>query len=238
MARYLCQDYPDVLQLEAEVLDARPGAVLLARSPFYPGGGGQLPDRGTLTWSGGEAWVIGFEADERGLWHRLGVPAEVVGSVTLTVEPSFRALMCELHTLAHVVNSLVYTHFDGALLTGVRMSDDGTFSVDFDLPGVEADRLRALERPISDVIAQDLPVRADTMRFEAAQQIPGMFRAKSVAPPPQADGTVRIIEILGLDRQVCGGTHLSSTGRARKARVLKIDNKGRQNRRIRVGLEM
>jgi misacylated tRNA(Ala) deacylase len=82
MARYLCQDYPDVLQLEAEVLDARPGAVLLARSPFYPGGGGRLPDRGTLTWSGGEAWAIGFEADERGLWHRLGVPAEVVGALS------------------------------------------------------------------------------------------------------------------------------------------------------------
>ena len=62
-----------------------------------------------------------------------------------------------------------------------------------------------------------------------------MFRSKSVSPPRQEDGMVRIVEIAGLDRQACGGTHLASTGRARPVRILKVDNKGRQNRRIRVG---
>jgi misacylated tRNA(Ala) deacylase len=63
-----------------------------------------------------------------------------------------------------------------------------------------------------------------------------MFRSKSVAPPPQADGLVRIVEIAGLDRQACGGTHLASTGAARPARIIKVENKGRHNRRIRFAL--
>jgi misacylated tRNA(Ala) deacylase len=58
-----------------------------------------------------------------------------------------------------------------------------------------------------------------------------------VAPPPGDDGLIRIVEIVGLDRQACGGTHLASTGRSRALRILKIDNKGRHNRRIRIGLD-
>jgi len=235
MARYLCQDRPDILQLEADVLETRPGAVLVASSPFYPGGGGQLPDRGTVAWAGGEAPVTGFAPDAAGVWIELAGDAKVSGRVVMSVDRTFRSLMCEMHTLAHVVNSLVYTGFDGSLLTGVRMSGDGTFSVDFDLPGVDTDRLRGLEAQINDVVARDFPVRIDEMEYGAAQAIPGMFRAKSVAPPPQDDGMIRIVEIVGLDKQACGGTHLHSTGQARAAQVLKVDNKGRQNRRIRIG---
>ncbi|WGR95982.1 metal-dependent hydrolase [Bradyrhizobium sp. ISRA443] len=74
------------------------------------------------------------------------------------------------------------------------------------------------------------------MPHSEAQAIPGLFRSKAVAPPVGEDGLVRIVEILDLDRQACGGTHLVSTGRARPARIVKIDNKGRQNRRIKVAV--
>jgi misacylated tRNA(Ala) deacylase len=66
---------------------------------------------------------------------------------------------------------------------------------------------------------------------------PGLIRSKSVTPPPMADGRIRVVEIVGLDRQVCGGTHLGSTGCPRTFRILKIDNKGRRNRRLRLALE-
>lgn len=235
MPRYFCQDHPDRLELDVPVLDTRPGAVLLAQSPFFPGGGGQLADKGAIHWSGGVASVERLEPDAKGFWHILAEPVLVEGSVRAEVEPRFRRLMCELHTLAHVLNSLVYRDFGGALLTGAQLSADGTFRVDFDLPGADPDRLRALDGPVNDVIRQDLAIRTFSMPWAAAEAEPGLFRSKSVSPPPQEDGSVRIVEIAGLDRQACGGTHLASTGQARSVRILKVDNKGKQNRRIRVG---
>jgi misacylated tRNA(Ala) deacylase len=236
MSRAFTHDHPDILQLEADVLDARPGAILLEHSPFFPGGGGQLADRGVLRWSGGVLPVTALARDERGLWHMVPCDGLISGKVMLEVEPAFRALMCELHTLAHVVNALVYTQFGGALLTGAQLNADGSFRVDFDLPGADNERLRALEAPLNDVIRQDLAVSAAFMAHTEAEATPGLFRSKAVAPPIGADGLVRIVEILGLDRQACGGTHLTSTGQARPARIVKIDNKGRQNRRIKVAV--
>jgi misacylated tRNA(Ala) deacylase len=236
MAGYFCHEHPEVLVLEARVVEARPGAVALERTPFHPGGGGQLPDRGVLRWSGGEAAVRGFESSGGRLWHLLGESVEIAGAVQAAVDPDFRAMMAQLHTGAHVLNALVYQAFDGALITGAQLGDDGTARVDFDLPGVDNDRLRALEPAINDVIRQDLPLRTAWVPLGEAAGVPGLLRSRSMAPPPGEDGTVRIVEIVGLDRQACGGTHLASTGQSPPLRILKIDNKGRHNRRVKVGL--
>jgi misacylated tRNA(Ala) deacylase len=236
MARYFCHEYPDVLTLATRAIDARPGAVALEQTPFHPGGGGQLSDRGTLRWNGGEVAVVGFESREGRLWHVLAAPVEVAGAVEAVVDPVFRTLMTELHTGTHVLNALVYQRFEGALVTGAQLNDDGTARMDFDLPDADNDRLRALEPAINDVIRQDLPLRFAYVPLAEAAAQPGLLRSKSVTPPPDEDGTVRIVEIVGLDRQACGGTHLASTARSRLLRILKIDNKGRHNRRVRIGL--
>lgn len=236
MTRYLCLDEPEVFTLETVVAAAEPGRVRLDRSPFYPGGGGQLPDKGTLQWSGGEVAIAGFETSGDGIWHLLGEPVVPAGAVVATVDRPFRQLMRELHTDLHIVNALVYQGFDGALVTGVQMNEDGTARIDFDLPEADNERLRGLEDAINDVIRQDLPVRETHVREDEAFGEPGLIRSRSVTPPPTADGRIRIVEIAGLDRQACGGTHLASTGASRTLRILKIDNKGRHNRRLRIGL--
>ena len=235
MSRYFCHDHPDVLSLETTIVDARPGAVVLAQSPYHPGGGGQLPDRGRLAWEDGEARISGFEVADGVLWHLLSEPVAPSGEVVAWVDPEFREAQMELHTDAHLLNALVYQQFNGALLTGAQLGDDGTARCDFDLPDVDNDKLRALEAALNDVIRQDLPVRyAWSPRAEAESEA-GLLRSRSVAPPPSPDGMIRIVEIVGLDRQACGGTHLASTGRSRPIRILKIDNKGRHNRRVRYG---
>jgi misacylated tRNA(Ala) deacylase len=231
-----CHDHPETLTLETEVADARPGKVALAESPFYPGGGGQLADRGVIRWSGGEANVTGFEASAGKLWHLLDAPGEVTGAVEAVVDPEFRRKMRQLHTSSHVLNALVFQQFDGALVTGVQMAEDGTARMDFDVPAADNDRLRALEAPINELIRRDIPLNFVYLPMHEAQATPGLIRSRSVAPPPTPDGKIRIVEIVGLDRQACGGTHLPSTGASVPIRLLKIDNKGRHNRRIRFGL--
>jgi misacylated tRNA(Ala) deacylase len=232
-----CHEQPETLTLQTDVADARPGKVALVQSPFYPGGGGQLADRGVVRWQGGEARVMGFEFTAGKLWHLLDSKSEVTGAVEAAVDPDFRRMMRQLHTDTHVLNALVFQSFDGALVTGVQMADDGTARMDFDIQGADSDRLRALEGPINDLIRQDIPVRFAYVPMHEAQAEPGLIRSRSVAPPPTPDGTVRIVEIVGLDRQACGGTHLASTGGSPPIHILKIDNKGRHNRRVRIGLD-
>src|SRR5712691_6914473 len=159
MARDFCHEHPDVLTLETRVIDARPGAVVLERTPFHPGGGGQLADRGVLRWAGGEARLAAIEIDGARVWHVLAEPVEIAGVVEAAVDPGFRALMAQLHTNAHVVSALVFQRFQGALITGAQLNKDGTARVDFDLPDADNERLRALETAINDVIRQDLAVR-------------------------------------------------------------------------------
>jgi misacylated tRNA(Ala) deacylase len=236
MARYYCHEYPDVLRLTTRVVDARPGGVVLEHTPFYPGGGGQLPDRGRLRWTGGEVVVTGLDWLDGRLWHQLDQPVELSGVAEAVVDAAFRSTMAELHTGTHILNALVYQQFRGALVTGAQLGDDATARMDFDLPDADNDRLRALEAPINDVIRQDLAVRYVYVPMTEAQAQPGLLRSKSVTPPPDEDGLVRIVDIVGLDRQACGGTHLASTARSRPIRILKIDNKGRHNRRVRIGL--
>lgn len=236
MTRYFCHDHPDTLILETAVADSRPGAVRLAATPFHPGGGGQLADRGILRWQGGEARVTGFEVREDGYWHILDQATELHGPVEALVDAGFRGMQSELHTAAHLVNALVYRQFDGALVTSAQMNDDNTARIDFDLPEANNDRLRALEAEMNEIIRQDLPIRYRYVTIDEARAEPGLLRSRSVAPPPDADGGIRIVEIVGLDAQACGGTHLASTGLSRPLKILKIENKGRHNRRVRIGL--
>lgn len=236
MPHYFCHAHPETLTLETEVVDSRPGRVALAETPFYPGGGGQPADAGLLRHAGGTLAVVGFEQEGGRLWHLLAEAVEVAGTVEAAVDPGFRATMRQLHTDTHILNALVYQAFDGALVTGVQMHGDGTARMDFDIPGADSERLRALEAPINEIVAQDLAVGFDYVELEAAAAQHGLIRSRSVAPPPTDDGRIRIVEIAGLDRQACGGTHLASTGGSAAVRILKIDNKGRHNRRVRIGL--
>ena len=234
MAIYLCHDEPDLYAHGASVVDAKPGAVALSRSAFHPGGGGQVSDVGSIEWSGGRVAVTGIEVDGDTWWHLLADPeATPSGEVEVQVDAEHRLRVASLHTTSHVLNAFVFGEFAGALVTGAQINGDGTGRMDFDLPEVDNDRVRALAGPVNDVIARGLGVRAVYVDMGDAEASAGLVRSMSVAPPPTPDGRLRIIDIDGLDRQACGGTHLSNTGQSQPIVITKVENKGRHNRRVR-----
>jgi misacylated tRNA(Ala) deacylase len=238
MARYLCHEQPDLFEFEAEVVDVRPDAVLLDRSAFYPGGGGQLSDRGRLRWADQTVEVTRIEQEDgRGAWHVLAEPCTPGPKVQAIVDRDFRFLMRQLHTDTHILNALIYRYFEGALVTGAQMREGGIAHLDFDLPGADNDKIRALENEINEHISKGLEVIQTYVPIDEAEREPGVLRSRAVAPPVLPAGTIRVVEIVGLDRQGCGGTHLDNTAQSKPIRIVKIKNKGRHNRRVYIGLQ-
>jgi misacylated tRNA(Ala) deacylase len=237
MAVYLCHEQPNLLEHDTQIIDSRPGAVLLSRSALHPGGGGQEADQATLEHAGGRCRILDVTQEGALYWHVLDADLLIeTGAAHVSVNAARRSVLAQLHTATHIMNALVYRKLEGALVTGAQINGDGTARMDFDLPEVDNDLLRAIEPEINDVIRQAMPVRAVYVSASEAHKTPGLLRSLSVTPPPTPDGRYRVIEIGDLDRQACGGTHVSNTGESRPVRMVKIENKGRRNRRIRIAL--
>ncbi|MDQ3737880.1 MAG: alanyl-tRNA editing protein [Actinomycetota bacterium] len=243
MAVYLCHEEPELLGYEATVVAARPGAVVLDRSAFHPGGGGQVSDAGAIEASAGRYAVTGIsqETDEHGdavWWHLLDdAEAEPSGQVMVEIDAGRRSLVSQLHTDSHLLNAFVYEQFEGALVTGAQINADGTGRMDFDLQDVDNDVLRGLDAPVNGVIADGVTVASVYVDAVDAASTDGLVRSMSVAPPPTPDGRMRVIDIVGIDRQACGGTHLANTGQSLPFVITKVENKGRRNRRVRFRLD-
>ena len=235
MAVYLCHEQPDLLEHEAVVVESRPGAVLLNHSALHPGGGGQLGDTARLGTLSGQRRITGIEIDSEGCWwHLLDDPmAQIDGEVLVSVDGERRRRIAALHTMSHVLNALVFDEFDGTLVTGAQINDDGTGRMDFDLSEVDNDRLRALADPLNMIIANGVNVATDYVSADESASTAGLVRSLSVAPPPTPDGQLRVVIVEGIDRQACGGTHLTNTAQSPPLSIDKIENKGRRNRRIR-----
>jgi misacylated tRNA(Ala) deacylase len=242
MAVYLCHQQPDLFEHEAAVVESSPGRVLLDRSALHPGGGGQVSDTGWIEFAAGVVPIAGIEAsvsdigDEQ-VWHLLGDEAvELSGTVLVRVDHERRARVASLHTDSHILNALVFEQFPGTLVTGAQINADGTGRMDFDLSQVDNDVLRGLDGGVNAVIARGLDVRSVYVDATEAETTAGLVRSLSVAPPPTPDGQLRVIDIDGVDRQACGGTHLSNTAQSAPFRITKVENKGKRNRRIRFEL--
>jgi misacylated tRNA(Ala) deacylase len=237
MAVYLCHEFPDLYEHEAMVVAAAPGRVVLDRSALHPGGGGQVSDVGWLEYAGGVVPITGVETVGDTVWHLLGDEDEPSGQVLVRVDADHRSRVAQLHTDSHVLNALVYDRFPGTLVTGAQINADGTGRMDFDLSEIDNDVLRGLDAGVNDVIRNGVDVRSVYVDAGDVEVVAGLVRSLSVAPPPTPDGRLRVIEIEGVDRQACGGTHLSNTGQSRPFRITKVESKGKRNRRIRFVLD-
>ena len=216
----------------ATVIAVEGAQVQLDRTVFYPLGGGQPGDRGTLTTAeGGILKVVDTRKGETpdSVVHLLeeGSIAPALGAqVTATIDWDHRHRLMRMHTCMHLLCAVV-----PGSVTGGQISD-GKARLDFDVPGDSLDK-EEITAKLNALIEGGHAVETRWISDEELAAKPELVRTMSVKPPTGA-GRIRLLDIVGVDLQPCGGTHIRNTAEIGPVVVTKIENKGRQNRRINI----
>ena len=225
---------PTLREWECTVVGVDPDrGIVLDRSAFYPGGGGQPPDHGVLLWNGVQTRIVGtVKGDDLYLVAAEGDPVPAVGTAVLgAVEDDRRTLLMRTHSGLHVLGGVVFRDF-GALVTGGNM-EPGEARMDFNLPDLPEGFKATVEERVNVEVTADRAVEVRVLPRAEALAIPDIIRTQTNLIPPD-ETEVRIVDITGLDTQADGGTHVASTRQIGRIQVTKVENKGRQNRRVRV----
>lgn len=223
-------DAPYERQCDATVIAVGADGIELDQTVCYARSGGQAGDSGTLTLADGLVLALAdtvYADDRRRIVHVLAegvAPPQVGERVTVAIDWPRRHRLMRLHTCLHLLGALV-----PAPVTGCSISPDSA-RIDFDLPESTLDKADLTERLNALITAAtDVTVNAITPEELAAQ--PDLVRTIGAAPPAGTE-RIRIIEIAGVDRQPCGGTHVANTGEIGAVTVTKIEKKSRTNRRV------
>jgi len=212
--------------------------VVLDRTVFYPGGGGQPSDRGLIIRAAdGRSWtVVGARKVDGEIVHELepGVDPPTRGDlVQVDLEWARRLALMRTHTALHALCGVVWRDY-GALVTGGNM-EPGSGRMDFEFETMSGDLVGEIEAKVNDELHASRDVRVNVVPRDEAFAIPDLIRTKvNLLPPGIAE--VRTIEIVGLDLQADGGTHVANTREVGGIHVTGYESKGRINKRIRIEL--
>jgi misacylated tRNA(Ala) deacylase len=224
-------------EVEAAVVgvDADDGRLLLDRTVFYPGGGGQPCDIGEL-WIGEDRLTVTRVAqDGSGVWHWVEGGLPTVGtSLTGQVDWERRYMLMRTHTAMHALCGVIWDRFESPV-TGGNMNP-GEGRLDFELPQWDPEDKAPIEAELNRQLALNREVEVSFLPRAEADLDPSLIRTKVNLLPPTLQ-EVRVIDIVGLDRQADGGTHVNATEEVGQIRIKKVESKGRGFRRIRLALD-
>jgi misacylated tRNA(Ala) deacylase len=224
-------------EFDAEVaeVDRDQGRVRLSRTAFYPGGGGQPCDLGTLTTPGGTLAVTGVRRDGGPIWHTLGGPDVELPDVGTEVHGRLdwdrRHALMRTHTALHVLCGVIWADYAIPVTGGNMEPLQGR--LDFPFDAMSVDLGAAVERRVNEEIERAHEIVVDFVPRSVADADSALIRTAADLIPREID-PLRVIDIVGLDRQADGGTHLLSTAAVGGARVTKTESKGKGNKRIRI----
>jgi misacylated tRNA(Ala) deacylase len=232
---YAVDSYARTMSAEVVRTDVDENRVLLDRTVFYPGGGGQPHDVGHLAVGEDRIDVARVTQDLDGVWHWLDGSLPSVGTtIEGTIDWDRRFSLMRTHTAMHALCGVVWNRFQSPV-TGGNMQP-GAGRLDFDLPDWTADQIPIIEADLNTELERRRNVDVSFLPRNAADEDPSLIRTK-VNLLPKGLQEVRVIDIVGLDRQADGGTHVSDTGQVGRITIPKAENKGRGFRRIRIQLQ-
>ena len=231
---YSTDSYARTMSAAVVGSDVDDNRILLDRTVFYPGGGGQPHDLGVLSIGDDRLDVVRVTHDSDGVWHWLDGGLPPLGT---TVEGALdwerRYRLMRTHTALHALCGVVWNRFHSPV-TGGNM-EPGHGRLDFDIPDWSADDLAPIQADLNAELARRRAIEVSFLPRDAADKDPSLIRTKVNLLPRNID-QIRVIDIVGLDRQADGGTHVNETGEVGQITIPKAENKGRGFRRIRVNL--
>jgi misacylated tRNA(Ala) deacylase len=222
---------------ELRAFEARVAAVVedrvdLDRTAFYATGGGQPHDTGTLTWESGSARVVDVRKDADGTWHQLEGDVPAVGAaVRGEVDWERRHALMRTHTALHVLCGVIWNEWS-VPVTGGNM-EPLVARMDFEFDPLPEGFGPRIEELVNAELAVDRRIEVSFLPRSVAVTDEDLIRTK-VSLIPESVPEIRVVDIVGLDRQADGGTHVRSTGEVGRIRVVKTESKGKGNKRIRI----
>ena len=221
-----------IRECDARVVASEGQTVAIDRTVFYPLGGGQPGDTGSMSWATGNAKIVDTRYGDGGeILHFLedgSAPPAVGESVCLELDWERRYRHMRMHTAMHLLGAVLKYG-----VTGGNISSDKS-RLDFDMEDT-VDK-EAVGAAIKALVEEDHPISCRWISDAELDANPELVRTMSVQPP-RGKGEVRLLEIEGVDLQPCGGTHLKSTAEVGKVRIGKVEKKGRRNRRVNIHLD-
>jgi misacylated tRNA(Ala) deacylase len=218
----------------ATVLAVTDDGVVLDRTVFYPTGGGQPHDTGILQWPGGEVAVIAVRKQGAAVTHAVDGTAPPIGTqVTATIDWERRHQLMRTHTALHILCGVIWNEW-GTAVTGGNMEPlKARMDFEFDpLPEGFADRVTEL---VNAEIAAARPIEVSFLPRVEALADADLIRTK-VNLIPDVVTTIRVVDIVGLDKQADGGTHVADTSEVGHFAITKTESKGKGNKRVRMQL--
>jgi len=234
---YQTDSYLKEFDASVTAVDEMTRAVVLERSAFYPGGGGQPYDTGILTVAE-QSWpVLRARKSPQGVEHILGdeSPLPAVGStVHGKVDWEHRYKLMRTHTAMHILCGVVFRDY-GAQVTGGEM-EPLKGRMDFEFETLSKELVQVIEEAVNREVAAAHPIKVQILPREQAFQIPDLIRTKINLLPADIQ-FVRVVELVGLDLQADGGTHVANTREVGRIHVVDYKSKGKINKRIYVEME-
>jgi misacylated tRNA(Ala) deacylase len=235
MTQLLYQTDAYLKEFDAVVTAVEDSAVALDCTAFYPGGGGQPHDLGTLSERNTTWKVLKVRKAGEQIWHELDNTPPTPGSVFHGVlDWERRYKLMRTHTAMHILCGVIFRDY-GASVTGGNM-EPLRGRMDFEFETMRQELVREIEEKVNAEVAAARPVKVNILPREVAFQIPDLIRTK-INLLPEGIAEVRTVEIEGLDLQADGGTHVANTREVGRIRVVDYKSKGKINKRIEVAIE-
>ena len=232
---YLADQMLEQFEATVEETDVEGSRVRLDQTAFYATGGGQPNDTGTLSWTDGSASVRNVRKEGADIWHTLDGDLPAVGSaVSGTIDWERRHQLMRTHTAMHILCGVIWNEYR-VPATGGNM-EPLKARIDFEFDPLPDGFAETVEAAMNAEVAADRPIEVSFLPRDTAVEDEDLIRTK-VNLIPESVKEIRVVDIVGLDKQADGGTHVASTGEVGEVRITKTESKGKGNKRVRFELE-